>query len=206
VFDRVCVLNLDRRPDRWEAFCDGLPRPWVWPTPERISAVDGLTVNVPTAWRSGPGGWGCRASHLKLWEQAAEESHSLLIFEDDCLFADRFVERAEAFLQNVPDDWQMIYFGGAHRLPPSEVAVGVFRLGGATKTHAYAIRGAALQNLPRKITHTEIHIDVCLAQLHHALPAYAPTEWLCGQAASVSDVLSGSLGEPARWFDGRDGQ
>lgn len=143
-------------------------------------------------------------SHLKIWQEAAEEDHSVLVFEDDCVFCDRFVERAEAFLRNVPDDWQMIYFGGAHRMPPSDMAEGVLRVGGCTKTHAYAIRGKSLVSLPKQMEKAEIHIDVCLNQLHHALPVYAPTEWLCGQAAAVSDVMSGCQGQPERWFDGRD--
>ena len=204
MFDRTCVINLDRRPARWEAFCDRLPHPWAWPTPERISATDGLAINVPTHWRSGPGAYGCRASHLRLWQQAAEEDHSLLVFEDDCVFCDRFIDRAEAFLRHVPDDWQMIYFGGAHRMPPSDAAPGVLRVGGCTKTHAYAIRGKALVDLRNNVEKAEIHIDVCMNQLHYALPVYAPVEWLCGQAAAVSDVMSGSQGEPERWFDGRD--
>lgn len=204
MFDRTCVINLDRRPARWEAFCDRLPHPWAWPTPERVSATDGLSIKVPTHWRSGPGAYGCRDSHLRLWKEAAIEDHAILVFEDDCIFCDRFIERTESFLRNVPSDWQMIYFGGAHRIPPQDVGDGVLRVGGSTKTHAYAIRGKALEALPKQVEKAEIHIDVCLNQLHHSFPVYAPAEWLCGQAADVSDVLCGSQGEPERWFDGRD--
>lgn len=205
MFDRVCVLNLDRRPDRWEAFCERLPRPWSWPVPERISAVDGLQIHVPTAWRSGPGAYGCLHSHLKLWCDADKDEMSLLVLEDDATFDTDFVQRAEVFLHHVPDDWQMIYFGGKHVLPPDGLGNGVLRIGGATKTHAYAIRGEALRALPKRIEKAEIHIDVYLSQLHHAFPVYGPSDWLCGQAASVSDVLSRSCGEPERWFDARDG-
>lgn len=203
MFDRVLVLNLDRRPDRWEVFCDRLPNPWPWPVPERVSAIDGLKLRVPTKWRSGPGAYGCLESHLRIWQEAAEEDQSILVFEDDAIFCEGFLAKSETFLCHVPDDWQMIYFGGQHVMPPDVLGDGILRLGGTKKTHAYAIRGEVLRRLPKQIEKAEIHIDVCLAQLHHAFPAYAPSQWLCGQSASVSDVLHRSVGEPERWFDQR---
>jgi len=203
MFDRVAAINLDRRRDRWEAFCDRLPRPWPLPAIERFAAIDGSRQFVPTSWECGPGAYGCLLSHCTLWQQAAEDDASLLVFEDDAVFCDNFAEKLAAFLVAVPDDWQMLYLGGAHILPPESIGGEVLRCLGVKKTHAYAVRGELLTRLPPILTRKTLHIDVSLSLLHHNFRVYAPAQWLCGQAAGRSDILVGSRGEPERWFDGR---
>jgi GR25 family glycosyltransferase involved in LPS biosynthesis len=208
VFDRVSVINLNRRPDRWESFCERLPRPWPWRIPERFAATDGKQLQAAgrmlAAWRSGPGALGCLVSHLVLWREAAENEQRLLVFEDDCLFCADFCFQAQAFLALVPHDWDMIYFGGLHVIPPEQIDRDVLRCNGVKKTHAYAVRGEILRKLPDYLERQQLHIDVSLSLLHAALKVYAPERWLCGQAASVSDVMSGSQGEPERWYQGKE--
>lgn len=202
MFDRVAVINLDRRKDRWDAFCAQLPQPWLWSQPERVSALDGQSADVPDGWQSGPGAYGCLRSHLQLLREADDKRQSLFVLEDDAVFCDGFTAKASLFLDSVPNDWDMIYFGGSHIIPPYEISDGVCRCLGVKKTHAYAIRGEALLKAIALLKHATTHIDVVLSRFHHAFRVYAPTRWLCGQSAGVSDILSGSSGEPERWFGG----
>jgi glycosyl transferase family 25 len=199
MFDRCVCINLDRRPERWEAFCERLPRPWPFAIPERFTAVDGQRCPVPSEWRSGPGAYGCLISHLTLWQEASLDGATLLVFEDDALFVPDFCARAEAFLQAVPADWEMIYFGGM-AIKPVEHRGKYVRCGGVKKTHAYVIRPNVAGLLERRLRNSNTHVDVSLSLLHDHLRVYAPLQWLCGQAPGVSDVMCGSLGEPERWF------
>lgn len=200
--DRAVVINLDRRPERWEAFCEGLPRPWALPVPGRFSAFDGRQIAVPEWWQSGPGGYGCMLSHMTVWEEAAEEDQTLWVFEDDAIFCEDFAARLADFLAAVPSDWEMLYIGGKHCLPPTDIGNGVLRCLGVKAMHAYAVRGEPLRRLPPLLRQKPIHFDAELALLHHAMRVYAPTRWFCGQAAGVSDILNGcsERGEPVRWF------
>lgn len=205
MFANCYVLNLDRRPDRWAGFCARLPALWPFPDTLRITAVDGQQTTVPAGWESGPGAWGCLQSHLALWERIYTEGRPALIFEDDATFAPDFADRYADFAEAVPPDWDMLYLGGQHILPPSFLTPTspVVRCQGVKKTHAYAITPAACQRLYSHVAAAPYHIDVALALLHRGLSVYAPTRWLCGQAAGVSDVLNGDRGQPERWFDGR---
>lgn len=203
---RVAVINLDRRPDRWTAFCERAPCPWPLPPIERVSAFDGHAIDVPAYWQSGPGAYGCLLSHTRLWEETAEQNQTLLVFEDDAVFCEHFADKFHAFIRAVPDDWQMLYFGGEHILPPEQIGGDVLRCIGAKKMHAYAVRGEPMRRLPPLLRRKTIHVDVELALLHHEFHVYAPAKWLCGQAASVSDILSGSKGEPERWWQPNDGR
>jgi len=141
-------------------------------------------------------------SHVALWKEAADKQQTLLVFEDDAVFCNDFSAKATAFISKVPEDWQMLYFGGSHIMPPEHVRFGVCRCLGVKKTHAYAVRGDILRSVPPILDHDSRHIDVVLSRFHHQFLVYAPNRWLCGQAAGVSDVLSGSHGEPERWFGG----
>lgn len=204
MFDRACVLNLDRRPDRLRGFYARLPSPWPLPSLERVPAVDGRKAHVPTHWECGPGAYGCLLSHLALWRDAAVRRQSLAIFEDDAVFGEDFARGLGAFLLEVPDDWQMLYFGGQHILPPEALSAQTVRCLGVKKTHAYAVRGEVLAKLPGILEQKPLHIDVSLSLMHSHFRVYAPRTWLCGQAAGRSDILAGSRGEPERWFDQRD--
>jgi hypothetical protein len=84
LFERVYVLNLESRPDRWQAFRSRLLPDWPFAEPKRVQAVDGRLVPPPAWWRSGPGSWGCYRSHLSLLEDCLNENvGSVLLMEDD---------------------------------------------------------------------------------------------------------------------------
>lgn len=212
---RCYVLNLERRPDRWAGFVARMPADWPreLPAAERVSAVDGRETTVPDGWESGPGAWGCLQSHLALWDRIFTDGQPALILEDDATFCADFACRLADFAGAVPPDWDLLYLGGQHILPPATIpglpstihghSPTVVRCQGVKKTHAYAITPAACQKLYGQIAAAPYHIDVALAMLHRGLNVYAPGQWLCGQAAGVSDVLNGDRGQPERWFDGR---
>jgi len=66
-------------------------------------------------WKKGPSTWGCLCSHRLVLEQAIDDGvDSLLILEDDVCFDEYFREGVEAFLSQVPEDWDGLMFGGQH--------------------------------------------------------------------------------------------
>tara|TARA_Y100000004_G_scaffold135629_1_gene153506 strand:- start:193 stop:2382 length:2190 start_codon:yes stop_codon:yes gene_type:complete len=121
LFDRVYVINLQRRPDKLARVMDELAKHdilGVVPV-EIIPAVDGnalvdedfLAANnfdiyqdwVDPWWGRGSlkGEIGCNISHYKIWERVAESEEKVLILEDDVTFDNDFLNRSIGLVDEV---------------------------------------------------------------------------------------------------------
>jgi hypothetical protein len=198
-FERVYCINLDRRPDRWRRFAEGVPADWPFAAPIRVPAIDGKLVKHPDYWTPGGGAWGCYRSHLRLIEQCLNENvRSVLLLEDDALFPPDFTPRATAWLRGVPADWQMLYLGGQHLFakshPPRRLGPDLFQPYNVNRTHAFALQGDMVRivyhHLLRTDWHRRNHIDHHLGRLHQQRKhrIYCPGQWLVGQAEGLSNI------------------
>jgi len=210
-FDRIVIVNLDRRPDRWLRIRANLRR-IDWPfdrQPERVAAFDGRDHPPPEGFGGTAGAWGCFRSHLAVCNAALRDGvESLLIFEDDALLLPDFDLRARRFLDVVPDDWEMLYLGGRHwekdRCPVSvnrEVLQGFCVLG----TWAYALRGRAIDALrdtidrfPHCLEEEKFNVDRIFGSLQSLerrpdrpmgeLRTYTPWRWMVHHGEGLSDT------------------
>jgi len=209
-FDSVHVLNLERRPDRLEAFWKDFPAAgWPFATPHRFEAIDGTTFPKPVGFTQQNGAWGCLQSHMTMWQQAIDKKENLFIFEDDCVFRDDFAVRLVPFLQDVPDDWDMVYLGGLHHFrtadQPQRVTDRCYRAWGVTGTWSYAISIRFLPTLLAWFTGRPMakmhHLDQMLAEYHvdHRPRVYLPYPWLCGMSAGQSDICTRNYMAPSWW-------
>lgn len=204
-FDRIVVLNLDRRPDRLAAFYRGLPADWLpAETILRVPGVDGLATGAPVWWQETLGAWGCYRGHLRIWEDAlAAGVDRLLVFEDDAIFCGEFAAKLQRVMDTLPDDWDQLYLGGEYlrgkQNPVVHTQDVLVRASHVNRTQAYAIRRSMLADAyvtlsePHvPIEHTrEQHIDHRLGRMHDSRRwnVYAPWRFLVGQRRSISDVL-----------------
>lgn len=134
---RVCI-NLDRRPERWERMQTRFAAARVGAV-ERFPAVDG-NAGMPASWPYSSGAYGCLQSHLAVVREArAQKRESLLIMEDDVIFADGFHEQFQERVRTLPADWDMLYFGCLHYEPPEPAAPGFGRLRLSFSTFMYAV-------------------------------------------------------------------
>ncbi len=244
MFDRVVCISLARRSERWDQFLHGLPSDWPFARPKRVRAVDGHMAKPPTAFLPSTiglapqlqlaglippalvghhgvrmaGVWGCYRSHLRVIEDAlTDDCDSVLVFEDDAIFGQRFAQRVERFLSGVPSDWDQIYLGGQHlntdTSPPEAVNETVLRCHSVNRTHAYALRRTALLDLYQMLSvlpddpqdAQDLHVDHRLGRWHASnnWNIYAPHQWLVGQRAGDSDTggLSHKCQTGAWWND-----
>jgi GR25 family glycosyltransferase involved in LPS biosynthesis len=124
-------INLDRRPDRLEAFRERLPasmRDMV----ERFPAVDGrelsMTPLIRTLFEKNDFSFrrniiGCSFSHYRLWQRIASDDYPYdrtVIFEDDVWFSRRFLDIWNGQMAaELPADFDLVYLGGL--LGPAKV-------------------------------------------------------------------------------------
>lgn len=140
VFPSKICINLDRRPERWERVqarfaehgIDGV---------RRFPALDGNALEIPAHWRHTAGAYGCLRSHTEAIEEARRLGvPSILIFEDDVVFHRDLQQKFAAGIRELPDDWDMLYFGALHKDEPVPFSEHLCRLTRSNSTYAYAIR------------------------------------------------------------------
>lgn len=191
-FDRVVVINLRRRIDRYRSFHDQLIKiDWPFRTPEVFTGIDADKLPMPSNWPEAKrGSWGCAQSHRAVLQQAIlDDIDSLLVLEDDALFVDDFAARVETFLKAVPADWSSLMLGDKHRESPLAVSPGVLRCTRcAPGTQAYAVRGKYKAMLYQHWHSTQGHCDLRMADLHAKAKVYAPDPPLVYQSGSKSDI------------------
>ncbi len=200
-FERVYLINLARRKDRWHAFkLRQETHGWRLPSVELFSAIEGETVGVPAYFREGGGAWGCLRSHVAILERCLMEGvGSVLVLEDDVEWFSGCWGELELFLQRVPGDWSQLMLGGQHMATPTPVQPGVVRVHNCQRTHAYALRGPAIKSLLRAWYTASVHLDwVMGGDWQRGWPVYAPDPFVFGQAGGRSDI-SGRLNNALYW-------
>ena len=115
----IYVINLARRPDRWERWTEKAAK-WGVKEYKRFEGVDGnnleLSDQIKHLFRNNdfdnnPWVMGCALSHFFLWMLHLEKQFPyMVIFEDDAQFTRPFK------IPELPLGWDLFYFGGT-RLP-----------------------------------------------------------------------------------------
>lgn len=150
---RYCI-NLDRRPDRWDAFQKEIYRIGI--SVERSQAINGVHEPYPDVQPAMPAGlsrkeraqFACALSHRTLIQRAAERGYpNILIFEDDAEFAPDFLRLFFEHFPDIPPKWDALYFGGIYRGERRPVAGRVYQLLDTLASHAYVINHTLYQPL-----------------------------------------------------------
>jgi hypothetical protein len=215
VFEKVYVVNLPRRSDRWQEFGQRLPADWPFRPPVRHEALDGGIVPPPHWWKDGGGAWGCYRTHVQILEECLNRDiSSVLILEDDAACIPDFAAKVHEFWQFLPQDWEMVYLGGQHLEEnvrvPRKVNDWVYQPYNINRTHSYGLRGRPMMERVYRHLHdfeswkVAHHIDHYLGELHKKTESglYVPREWLMIQAANTSDVCNEKI--DARFFMGAE--
>jgi len=214
-FSSIIVISLPSRDDRRQKLLANLTRHNL-ATEKDITwfdAIDGHKQTIPEWWKSGPGAWGCRLSHLHVIKHA-QRNHleNVLIIEDDAVFHPRSAEWLDVTMPLLPSDWAQFYLGGQHQAATIKTSnPKLIKAGNINRTHAYAVNHPAYQTLIDHISNDDTyrkkpgwHIDHHFGHCQETgiWNAYAPAWWMAGQDEGQSNIATAKF-ELRWWQEGR---
>jgi GR25 family glycosyltransferase involved in LPS biosynthesis len=202
-FDGIFFINLDRREDRLALIQQQLNIMDI--KANRISAVDGNLLNpdpkIGNGWNH-KGVAGCALSHRKVIQLAKERGYkSFMVIEDDTIFSDEFRE-VDFYLKQLPEDWDMVYFGGNHMGELKPVNVNVARCSHTLTTNCYAMKDTMydlmLQAIPEDVKLLQMPIDVLFTSIQKSgkYNCYTFKPHLVWQDSIFSDIENKSQDLP----------
>ena len=137
---------------------------------ERYSAIDGklLPVNPDNNFLDA-GNMGLITTHINLLTESIKEGYeSILLLEDDIYFTPEILNYEE-YMDMVPDDWDMIYFGGNHNLHMgaqlNKINDKVARLHSTYGLQCIAVKNTVYKPMLEKIKEKKLPIDVYYTNL-----------------------------------------
>jgi GR25 family glycosyltransferase involved in LPS biosynthesis len=175
-FDKVVVINLDRRKDRLEKVDTQLQELGI--TYERFSAVDAKALGIDPIQA-------CKQSHIRVLEDSVGKT---LILEDDAYFMEGFNERFTEFIELLPKDWHIFYLGAV--LLNSERCNDIMvRAMDTSSLHAYCVNPEFKEIALEQGRDYPEHIDVAYRLLHRQYRSYAAKPPMVKQYPSYSDLM-----------------
>ena len=156
---------------------------------QRFSACDGETIAKPAGWIHSAGAYGCLLSHVEVVREAQRSNApSVLIFEDDTVLDPDFQSKFASFIQEVPDDWDMLYFGALHKDEPVKISEHVARITKANSTYAYALKNTVYDAFVELNARAEHVLDMNSYLLQERFNCYCFMPNLAWVEAEYSDV------------------
>lgn len=186
-FEKIYCINLDKRTDRWQDAQREFEKHNL--KVDRFSGIIGNPDNIPT--KIVPGHVGCVLSHYNIIKEANEKGlNQILILEDDVVFADDLQDKFKQFISQVPENWDMLYFGGNHNGEElQKINDNVYKIHKTYTTHAYAIRQPVYRVVLKMFPKLSHEVDVMYSILQNSFNCYVFRPHLAWQRDGYSDIL-----------------
>lgn len=186
-FDKVFYINLDNRIDRKIAFEEQASRLKI--NAERFSGVifNDLNYQPPRNYKIG-----CTLSHQEIIKIAKDNNYeNCLIFEDDCIFLDNYIEEIEKCVNDLKYlKWDLFYMGGQPNNYATVLTDNIGKIidGGVYTTHAYAVNKSFYDTI-LNINAVDIDvIDTFYTDYEGSKDYLVSKELLAIQSNSFSDI------------------
>jgi GR25 family glycosyltransferase involved in LPS biosynthesis len=192
-FGKIFCINLDRRPDRWEHFIKQ-SKEFNLTEFERVSAVDGKNIDLskyPTNLTDGE--LGLVLTTIKIFEGCLENKYNnVLILEDDCVF-EKEILNVDKYFQNLPPNWDMIYFGGNHNIHgnyPEPVKVNDFvkKVSYTYSSHMIGFNIKMYEQILSLLKTYQFQVDIVYSMLQKENNCYTFYPRLSTQLVDYSDI------------------
>ena len=176
-FDRIVVINLERRKDRLEQFDAEAKR--IGFEYEVHKAIDGQAEGIDPIVAG-------RLSHIQVLE-TIKPDEMVLICEDDAIFREDFNEALDEYMADLPEDWDIFYLG-ALKVDVKPVNKHWVRQVETTGTQAYCIRPEKVDLFLHIAREGKKWIDVAYRMWADRTKAYIAQPNLVIQSDGYSDL------------------
>ncbi len=176
-FDRIIVINLERRTDRLEQFDKEAKR--IGFEYEVHPAMDGKFLRMDPIVAG-------RLSHIEVLRKIKPDE-KVLICEDDALFREDFNEAFDEYMADLPKNWDIFYLG-ALKNETRPVNKHWVRQVVSTGTQAYCVNPAKVDLFIQIAREFEQWIDVAYRLWADRTNAYIAHPNLVIQQAGYSDL------------------
>ena len=189
-FDKIYCINLDRRTDRWDETQTELKKWGLENEVVRYSGIDGNTLKNETQIKGGE--LGILNTHLKIINESKEKEYkNILILEDDIEFTEK-IKLLDEYMSIVPNDWDMIYFGGNHNKHMGKkinyLNDKIIKLEETYGIHCVAINDSIYDLILNVIDKRKKPIDVYYADIQKNYNCYGFNPSIALQRVSYSDI------------------
>ena len=138
------------------------------------------------------GAVGCYLSHVNIWKKLEKDNLDyILIFEDDAYPTFNFTELQQIINNDVPNDWDIIFFGGIYN-DYNIIKDNIVKLKRFYETHAYIINKKGALKLLSKAFPIKKQIDSWLSDqvLQNYVNIYGITKnkWTQNSKINKSDI------------------
>jgi len=204
-FEKIYCVNLDKRTDRWEESKEQFKKYNL--NVDRFSAVDGSSVEVKYGSLN-DGQIGCALSHIEIIKSLKSDGFkNALVLEDDVQFHEELNKHLSHIMNQVPDNWDMLYFGGNHagNNPSSlgklvKVTENIFKTTHCFTTHSYAIKNTVYDKIISCFDGTA-PIDTSFSRVQPYINCYVIRPHLAWQRPSYSEIAGKFTDRPFLYKD-----
>ena len=179
-FDKVVVINLERRTDRMEILGKQLDELGI--KYERFSAVDGKALGIDPIIAG-------TQSHVAVWKKYLGQK--VLVLEDDAGFCEEFNDKFTRAMQTLPSDWDIFYLGALVAKTTGKVTPVNEQWSKqiiSSGSQAYCIKPSKIDYFISKLDGYQWYIDIGLRLEAESNNAYIAQPNLVIQFPSYSDL------------------
>lgn len=186
----IFVINLKERIDRKNHIVNELKKIDC----SEYNFIEGINGNeIFNNTNLSNGMFGLVKTYLKIYEiWKKTNAKEILIIEDDCKFVNDFNKQLDLYIKNIPNDWEMIYFGANHNyhmgFKTQKINEYCVKLNNSFSAHCVLLRDYVFEDLINRIKNFTIENDVMMANLQRKYNAYSSNFALATQIESFSNI------------------
>ena len=186
----VYVINLKERTDRKEHILSELKKIECIEY-NIIDAINGNNVINPSSIKNGA--FGLLMTYKKIYDTwKINKNNKILIIEDDCKFIDDFNNYLDVYINTVPTNWDMLYFGANHNYHMGQNTQKIndycVKTNNSYSAHCVLMKSNIFEELIEMIDLQPLEVDVLMAKLQKKYNSYSSHIPLTTQIPSYSNI------------------
>lgn len=192
-YNKVYCISLKRRQDRRESF-DSEVKKYDLGSYEFFDAIDGKSLRREDYIERIPlGNIGLIITTIKLLKEAIRKKYStILLIEDDCIFTDE-INNIQEYIDLVPENWDMLYFGGNHYGWHEHFRINekILNIKKTHMAHCIAIKYNMFKILINELQKFETENDNVYMKIQQNYGVYCVFPSIAKQIDGISDIQNG---------------